>query len=313
MTRLSASRLGQLLVLLAIALFTLQCETEATGSDVLDEVSLRTDAVETPNDPCNCLMNYPVEDLSAGEVAALTYMWEEEKLAGSVYQRMYEAWGAPVFANIAEAEQRHMRTVQCLMTKYGLENPAAANADDEFTNPELAALYPQLVETGLGSLEAAYRIGAMIEDLDIKDLQESAAAANNADLLAAFAELERGSRNHLRGFTRQLTALQVAYVPSYITSEEYETIISTPTERGSKLCPNTGNGNNETRGQCTRSDQGSGNAGNCTQSGNGPNAGNCPQSGNGPNAGNGPGNGTGTCTNPGNNGNNGNNGNGNGG
>lgn len=50
-------------------------------------------------------------------------------------------------------------------------------------------------------------VGATIEDLDIKDLQEAAAQTDKQDIIAVYANLERGSRNHMRSFTKNITNL----------------------------------------------------------------------------------------------------------
>jgi hypothetical protein len=38
----------------------------------------------------------------------ILFMREEEKLARDVYLVMYDLWGADIFANISESEQRHI-------------------------------------------------------------------------------------------------------------------------------------------------------------------------------------------------------------
>ena len=48
---------------------------------------------------------------------------EEEKLARDVYITLGEQWGLPIFASIAESEQRHMDAFGRLIDKYGLEDP----------------------------------------------------------------------------------------------------------------------------------------------------------------------------------------------
>lgn len=44
--------------------------------------------------------------------------------------------------------------------------------------------------------------------------------------------LERGSRNHLRSFTKNIQNLGGGYEAQYISAEEYEQIITSETERG---------------------------------------------------------------------------------
>jgi len=50
--------------------------------------------------------------------------------------------------------------------------------------------------------------------------------------------LEKGSRNHIRSFTKNIVRLGGSYHAQYISQEEYESIINTDTEKG---------GDNETK------------------------------------------------------------------
>lgn len=172
------------------------------------------------------------EELSGEEVAGLLFMREEEKLARDVYLTLYEQWELPIFSNIAQSEQTHTEAVRQLIEKYGLVDPVTDDALGVFANEELQDLYNQLVEEGSDSITAALRVGATIEDLDIKDLDEQLALTDNADITMVYENLQRGSRNHLRSFTTQLKRLGPTYEPQYISIEEYEDIVSTSRETG---------------------------------------------------------------------------------
>ncbi len=51
---------------------------------------------------------------------------------------------------------------------------------------------------------AALKVGIGIEELDIADLEEYISGTDNADLRRVYANLLRGSENHLRAFERLL-------------------------------------------------------------------------------------------------------------
>lgn len=174
----------------------------------------------------------PAEALSPEEQADLIFMREEEKLAHDVYRTLYDRWGVQIFSNIAQSELTHTETIRNLLTKYNLADPVTTTGIGVFTNPDLAQLYTDLTQTGSQSLVDALRVGALIEDLDIKDLAEALARTDNADITLVYENLTRGSENHIRAFTRQLNGQGVTYVPTYISASEYESIISTGTERG---------------------------------------------------------------------------------
>lgn len=190
------------------------------------------------------LTSLPVESLSEAEKKDLIYMREEEKLARDVYQTLYEKWGVQVFANIAQSEQTHTETVRDLLEKYDVTDPVTDDSVGVFQNEELQRLYDDLVGQGTVSEVEAFRVGALIEELDIKDLQEAIDRTDNADIAFAYENLMRASRNHLRSFTKQLTARGETYTPQYISAEEYVGIAATDTERGSK----NGGGSGQRRG-----------------------------------------------------------------
>lgn len=142
--------------------------------------------------------------LTRAEKARLVFLREEEKLARDVYIKMYERWGASVFSNISVSEQRHMDSLLMLLNKYGISDPAAGKAAGEFTNPDLQALYTRLVAKGGQSVRDAYSVGRAIERLDIADLKDALAETAKPDLDRVYANLLRGSENHLRAFSSKL-------------------------------------------------------------------------------------------------------------
>jgi hypothetical protein len=178
----------------------------------------------------------PVEqsgDLTVAEAEGLVFMREEEKLARDVYLALYDEWGLGIFQNISTSEQQHMDAVLTLMETYGLDDPAAGAEQGEFENAELQALYDELVTAGSASLEAALRVGAAIEEIDILDLDEYSAQTDRDDLLRVYDNLTRGSRNHLRSFVSTLERQTgETYVPQYMSQDAYDAIVAGETETG---------------------------------------------------------------------------------
>jgi hypothetical protein len=216
------------------------CEKEVVLTEFLIEDNIDN---RGPNLPVimNCEWideKFPVEALSTTEKDALVFMIEEEKLARDVYLKMKEKYDLRIFYNISEAENRHMNAIKCLLTKYGLELPEKLDEEGMFVNQELQQLYAILIEKGETNLVEALKVGATIEDLDIKDLMTLSENEDidNKDIVAVFEELTRGSRNHMRAFSRNLEANESSYEVQYISGELYESILSGDQERGSGLC-----------------------------------------------------------------------------
>lgn len=176
--------------------------------------------------------SYAKDSLSDIERTSLLLMREEEKLARDVYNHLYGKWGSRVFLNISSSEQTHMDAVLMLLQKYGIDDPVGSNEPGKFLNADLQRMYNQLVALGQKSALDAFKAGATIEDLDIYDLKRISKQVDNLDILLVYGNLERGSRNHMRAFTRNIEKFNSSYTPQYITREEYDAIINSEMERG---------------------------------------------------------------------------------
>ncbi|MCB9432334.1 MAG: DUF2202 domain-containing protein [Ardenticatenaceae bacterium] len=140
--------------------------------------------------------------LTDDEAAGLLFMREEEKVARDVYLTLYDEWGLRVFSNIASSEQQHMDAILTLVNLYGLTDPVGSNDVGVFTNPDLQALYDDLLAQGLESPTAAIEVGILIEQTDIADLQARLATTDNSNIERVYGNLLRGSQNHLAAFER---------------------------------------------------------------------------------------------------------------
>ena len=171
--------------------------------------------------------------LSHTESQWLLHMREEEKLARDVYQTLGQEWGIPAFANIAASEQTHTDRVLALLEQYGLSDPVTNDAVGVYTDPQFTQLYTDLVAQGLQSRADALIVGATIEDLDIVDLGQAMQETNNTDIVAVYANLQKGSRNHLRSFNQLLIQeTGEGYTPTYLQAAQFDQIINSPRERG---------------------------------------------------------------------------------
>jgi len=172
--------------------------------------------------------------LNDEETAVLIFTREEEKLARDVYLTLHEIWDRPVFANIARAEQKHMDSVAKMLNRFAIDDPVVDDSISAFTNDQLAAMYDTLANQGERSLLDALNAGALIEEMDILDLQGFIEGSNQPELISLYEALLRGSRNHLRAFVRQIENLGVVYEAQTMNQHEVDEIVDSPVERGSK-------------------------------------------------------------------------------
>lgn len=174
----------------------------------------------------------PHEDLSDSEILGMTYMYEEEKLARDVYLTLHKTWGIRILNNIANSEQRHMNALKLLLQKYNIPIPTLTDEVGIFLNTELQKLYHKLVAQGEKAPVNAVFVGATIEDLDIFDLKHYYSQTDNSDIRTVYQNLMKGSRNHLRAFTRHLKKYGINYEAQYLGQDEVDEIVNSPMERG---------------------------------------------------------------------------------
>ncbi len=169
----------------------------------------------------------PAGDVDDQEIADLLWMREEERLARDVYIALGEQWDIQVFTHISNAEQQHMDAVGLLLDRYGIEDPVGDNPVGVFTNPELQALYDQLIEQGSQSQADALLVGGAIEEIDIQDLERAIADTDNADIQQVYNSLMSGSKSHLRAFSRTYEMVTgETYTPQYLDQAAYDAIMA---------------------------------------------------------------------------------------
>lgn len=203
------------MLLMAFSFMTTQC-TETTGNNL--QVALDGESI---------VNGTAQEELSDEIIAGIQFMREEEKLARDVYLYLYEIYPLRPFENISKSEQVHMDAIKYLVDLYNLDDPVNDNPAGVFEDEELQQLYDALIERGSKSKEEALRVGALIEEVDIIDLQnELEKVAGHEEITRVYTNLCRASGNHLRAFVRVLKMNGVEYTPVELDTESYNEIIT---------------------------------------------------------------------------------------
>lgn len=219
------------------------------GTTAVIEANLKSALIET-------------SDLTDSEIASLLKMKEEEKLARDVYAVLAQKWESQVFTNISAAENNHLNAIVLLLTNYGSTETSIGEAG-VFADAEVQTLYNDLIAKANVSIEEAYKTGALIEEMDIKDLTEALSSTTNENVKLLFDNLMKGSRNHLRAFNLQLTNLGITYTPVFISQDEYTQIVTSDMEKGKQYRMN-GQGNGQGNGNGNKGGKGQGSKGNGT-------------------------------------------------
>jgi len=171
-------------------------------------------------------LSFPVfaADLDATEIRDLNFMREEEKLAHDVYAVFAVKYRDLTFAKIQRSESKHFAAMGQLLERYDLEDPAASQ-HGLFNDPELQALYDDLIAKGNKGRVAALKVGAFIEETDILDIQEAIDNTDEKASITVYSNLLAGSRNHLIAFVGRLAKLGITYRPVELSQEAYDAIV----------------------------------------------------------------------------------------
>jgi hypothetical protein len=165
-----------------------------------------------------------VSSISNEEKAGLLFMLEEEKLARDTYEYLFTAWGDNTFGNIKTSEQSHMDAISGLLDDNNIAYTILPMG--EFEDQDLQNFYNKFIIDGEISLLNALSIGALIEDLDIVDLQDYIDNTSNTSILAVYNTLQCGSRNHLRSYVSNIETNGGTYAPQFLSLDDYTTILS---------------------------------------------------------------------------------------
>ena len=175
----------------------------------------------------NCSNDENLTPLTELEKNDLLFLREEEKLARDIYIYAYTKYQNTVFNSISQSEQKHMDNVLSILNQYSITDPASTQIG-VFNNAALQSLYNQLKSQVDISASESLKVGATIEVLDINDIDDFIANTSNSQLLNMYEKLNCGSKNHIRSFTSQIISSGNVFVPQYLTVQEYNTILNSP-------------------------------------------------------------------------------------
>jgi len=203
-------------------LFAMKKSTVITATALASVIGIAgvSAAVLTSTPPAPVAVSQPPQEVTAAdEVQALEeeststettgtedlllYLIEEEKLAHDVYTVLGQTWGGNTFTNILASESTHQDQVLSLLNAYGLTDPRSSEIG-VFVNPDLQALYDQLIAQGLTSQTEAYKVGVLIEETDIADLTRAMNSTTDTSILATLDKLRSASESHLAAFSKKL-------------------------------------------------------------------------------------------------------------
>ncbi|QDV44747.1 hypothetical protein Enr13x_46170 [Stieleria neptunia] len=165
----------------------------------------------------------PLYDFNDNSIDLLR-LWEEEKLARDVYNKLAETSSERVFRNLSRAESQHMQSVARLIGGSGIGLQRSSNTPGVFVTPEYQRLYQTLIAEGSRSPLDALKAGAKIEEMDIADLRKQLAATSVPQTRQVLERLMQGSQNHLRAFASQIASQGSTYTAQFLTQAEFDAI-----------------------------------------------------------------------------------------
>jgi len=120
-----------------------------------------------------------------------------------------------------------MDAMLILLNTYKLPDPAAATVVGEFVNTELQELYDALIQRGNQSVLEALKVGGIIEETDIEDINAAIETSRLVKIDSVYENLLEGSYNHLRAFAKQITSLTgEPYVAQIVSQDIVDAILA---------------------------------------------------------------------------------------
>ncbi len=199
--------LSSLIIMSSFALFS-SCSEGVAGTEE-ETTELKSATATAPCILTGTIADVPIPGctitgtVTETEAAGLLFMREEEKMARDVYAYLYEKYKLPVFKNITKSENAHMSAVLRLIAGFKITDNSSNNAG-EFTNTHISELYKKLIEMGNISAVDALKVGVLIEQSDIADLQKELLTVENSSVKTVYGNLLKGSGAHLKAFTWNL-------------------------------------------------------------------------------------------------------------
>ena len=188
--------------------------------------------------------------LDHNETTHLVFMREEEKLARDVYYKLGELYpNSDCFGNIDDSEQRHTTAVRDMLALYGVPDPSTNDNPGVYTGAEygwyFTEKYQLLTTMGAASELEALKVGALIEELDMYDInlcpkiiveQDEQIDSpedcgrlytDNPNVYDMLGNLVSASENHLRAFVKNIEELQGfgTYEAQYLPQEQVDQIL----------------------------------------------------------------------------------------
>jgi len=224
----------KLIIIATLSIFLSACTNTPAENMYIDITNVNEEGVTTiETEMLNSILdNQTIVELTNDEITDLKYMREEEKLAHDVYFKLYETHKLQAFQNIANSELTHTEAVKTLLENYKIDDPAENNTQGEFENEALQELYTTLTKQGEQNLKEALKVGALIEEIDIIDLQNAIQRTENNEIITVYENLMKGSRNHLRAFVKNIEKNGNTYTNQKLSELEYNEIINIETEKG---------------------------------------------------------------------------------
>ncbi len=174
-----------------------------------------------------CSLTVSLAQITPAEAGYLQFLREEEKVAHNVYEVLYAIWNEPSFLEIMSEEAEHMEVLKHLLKQKDIPDPLEGIETDNgiFTRPALKKMFEDLTAQGARSVTEAYKVAAIFEETDIRDLTNRFNATQDPDVREVYDELIHASEHHLRTCVQNLKRLGYAYPPTVLPREDYERII----------------------------------------------------------------------------------------
>lgn len=169
--------------------------------------------------------------LTADEIEFLYALREDEKLGGDLYAQFATQYPEKLpFAKIATAEDSHVACVERLLSYYEIEFPVLS-PEGVFADEKRQTRYNEMKAKAVTVVDA-FMVMAALEEEAVASYKKVVPQITNENILLVVNNMVKASLNHLRVAFRQISMLGGAYLPTFLSQEDFDAIVNSDFSQG---------------------------------------------------------------------------------
>ncbi|MCC6866474.1 MAG: DUF2202 domain-containing protein [Ignavibacteria bacterium] len=160
------------------------------------------------------------------EKRSLEYMTQEEKLARDYASQMGTKYNSDFFNKVAAEKQDDLDKIKDILKSKNVDDPVKNDEAGIYKSDTFKDIYTRLTDSGNLNVNEAFKGGAEIAELQIKDLNKYLTSVSDKDIKDNYTELKKNAEKNLKSYVNQLSQKGIGYFPKHITADDFNKILN---------------------------------------------------------------------------------------